>query len=115
MEPKESSLFKFYMDDEPKEIVDFEHPSVTMGLKTVLKEMRNAKKIDYITVPQTKHMEHSKDWLKKNILNRYLKRNHFPKNQSKSKGSSKGSTKSSARRTRVQSNTPRRTRNQRKI
>ena len=108
-------MFKFYMDDEPKEIVDFDHPSVTMGLKTALKEMRNAKKIDYITVPQTKHVEHSEDWLKKNIINRYLKGNLFPKNQSKSKGSSKGSTKSSARRTRVQSNTPRRTRNQRKI
>ena len=115
MEPKESSLFKFYMDDEPREIVNFDHPSVTMGLKTALKEMRNAKKIDYLTVPKTKHIEHSKDWLTKNIINRYLKGNSIPKNQSKSKGSSKGSTKISARRTGVQSNTPRRTRNQRKI
>ena len=73
VEPKESTEFKFYQDGSAAAIVDFDHPSVTMGLKGALQQMKSQGKIDYLTVPKTEHIAHNPEWFTQNIITTYLK------------------------------------------
>ena len=75
VEPKESSEFKFYKDGSETEIVDFDHPSVTTGLKGTLQEMRANGKMVYVQNSHY-HLGHSSQWFKKKIIIPYLKGNN---------------------------------------
>ena len=60
VEPKESGHFKFYKDWSSTEIVDFDDWSVSTGLKNTLLEMRQKGRIDYLSVPNSRHMDHDR-------------------------------------------------------
>ena len=60
VEPKESGHFKFYKDWSSTEIVDFDDWSVSTGLKNTLLEMREKGRIDYLSVPNSRHMDHDR-------------------------------------------------------